>query len=352
MVSAFSGTSLQTLILEGFNEGIRIGNEIESVLRAIATTIPSQVSAAWINWIIVKTSITGPLMYLLQLNTFLFDWAGLKCCVRAARGSGAGAPLPFRIYVDSGVVLLCLHALAPASPLVAPFAFFYFLFSTPMLRRNVIFMYRPKFDAGGIRWPFLFDMSISSMFVGQILLATMMVLKRSLGPALLAAVAFVPTYLFRDAMRNKYLRAFNDVGLLQTALLDGWDTAAPESAATREARRRFLVDAHKAAYVPVCIAGTSSDDKLTAEPAVVIPTITETELELLDPVTAREEAAHLMPLRDSGSPNKPVRETSFRGSSHQYGATLRRAPTIVSPTAASGFGTSYEPCFNETNKHK
>ena len=346
-MSAFSGTSLQTLILEGFNEGIKIGNEIESILRTIATTIPSQVSASWINWIIVKTSVTSPLMYLLQLNTFLFDWAGLKCCERAARGGGAGGPLPFRIYVDSGVVLLCLHALAPASPLVAPFVFLYFLFSTPMLRRNVIFMYRPKFDAGGIRWPFLFDMSISSMFVGQILLATMMGLKRSLGPALLAAAPFLPTLLFRDSMRAKYLRAFNDVGLLQTSLLDGWDTASPESAATREARRRFLVDAHKAAYVPVCVAGTSSDDKLTAEPAVVVPTITETELELLDPT----EAAQLTPSMKSGSP-KTEREGSFRRSA-QYGATLRRAPTLVTPTSASGFGNPYEPfTFDETNKEK
>ena len=336
MVSAFSGTSLQTLILEGFNEGIRVGDELESILRTIATTIPSQVSATWINWIIVKTSVTGPLMYLLQLNTFIFDWAKLKCCVRAARGSGAGAPLPFRIYVDSGVVLLCLHALAPASPLVAVFVFFYFLFSTPMLRRNVIFMYRPKFDAGGIRWPFLFDMSISSMFVGQILLATMMALKESLGPALLAAAPFIPTYLFRDAMRHKYLRAFNDVGLLQTSLLDGWDMANPESVETREARRKFLVDAHKAAYVPVCIAGTSSDDKLTAEPAVVIPTLSETEL------SPGGQANHIVtPRAHNGGPHMQEQGNSFRNTS-QFGATLRRAPTLISPSAANGFNSTFE----------
>ena len=160
------------MILNGFDDGIRIGSELQSILRSVAQTIPTQVSSTWINWIIVKTSITSPLMYLLQLNSFLFDWTGMKCCERAVRGGGPGGPLPFRIYVDSGVVLLCLHALAPAAPLVAPFAFLYFLFASPMLRRNVIFMYRPKFDAGGIRWPFLFDMSISSMLVAQILLAT------------------------------------------------------------------------------------------------------------------------------------------------------------------------------------
>lgn len=35
-------------------------------------------------------------------------------------GSGPGGPLPFRIYVDSGSVFLCVVALAPACPMVAP----------------------------------------------------------------------------------------------------------------------------------------------------------------------------------------------------------------------------------------
>ena len=95
-----------------------------------------------------------------------------------------------------------------------------------------------RFDAGGVRFPFLFEMCISGMFVGQLLLAIMMGLKKALGPSILAAAAFVPTLLFRDGMRARYLRAFNDVGLLQTSLLDGWDTACPESMETREERRR------------------------------------------------------------------------------------------------------------------
>lgn len=81
---------------------------------------------------------------------------------------------------------------------------------------------------------------MSSMFVGQLLLAISMGLKKSLGPSVLAAAAFVPTLFFRDAMRDRYLRAFNDVGLLQTSLLDGWDTASPESQETREERRRWV----------------------------------------------------------------------------------------------------------------
>lgn len=330
VVSAFSGTLLQSMILDGFttSNGVTIGNELQEVLTTIAATIPSEISPLWINWIIVKTSVTAPLMYMLQLNTFLLDWAQLKCCERAVRGGGPGGPLPYRIYVDSGYVLLCVFALAPAAPLVAPFAFLYFLFSTPMLRRGVIFMYRPKFDAGGVRFPFLFEMCISGMFVGQLLLAIMMGLKKSLGPSVLAASTFVPTLFFRDAMRARYLRAFNDVGLLQTSLLDGWDTASPECMETREERRRFLVDSHKAAYVPVCMASSLTMEVLTAEPAVVVPTIQETESEL----NIHNNSSAESPMKDISMADVSRRESMHIGSGpKQFGATLRRASTILVP---------------------
>jgi hypothetical protein len=104
----------------------------------------------------------------------------------------------------------------------------------------------------------------------QILLATMMVLKEAIGPCLLAALPIIPTLLYRTRMRKRFLRAYEDAGLLQTSLLDEWDSSVPTSTDQREEFRRFLVDAHKAAYIPVCIAGDATS-VLTAEPAVVVP---------------------------------------------------------------------------------
>ena len=136
-------------------------------------------------------------------------------------------------------------------------------------------MYRPKFDGGGLRFPFIFDMMISALMVGQVLLCTSMALKQALGPAFLAALPVVPTYQFSRSTKKKFLRAYQDAALMQTSLLDGWNTDEPTSVKEREEFRRFLVDAHKAAYVPVCIAGNDDDEFLTAEPAVVVPLETE-----------------------------------------------------------------------------
>lgn len=115
--------------------------------------------------------------------------------------------------------MLCLFALAPASPLIAPAAFAYFLFCTPLLRWTMIFLYKPKFDMGGGRFPFIFDICVSGMVTGQILLMVMMSLKSAIGPAIAAFFATVPTIWFRYFVRRRYLRAFNDAALLQTSLL-------------------------------------------------------------------------------------------------------------------------------------
>lgn len=61
-----------------------------------------------------------------------------------------------------------------------------------------------------------------------------------------------------------------DAALLQTSQLDGWDSNTSTSPEKREEYRKFLVDAHKAAYVPICIAGGATA-ALTAEPALVVP---------------------------------------------------------------------------------
>lgn len=132
---------------------------------------------------------------------------------------GSGGPVPYRIYVDSGVVMLCVFSLAPAAPMIAIAAFFYFVCSTPMLRWTMIFLYKPKFDIGGGRFPFIFDMCISGIIVGQTLLIAMMTQKRALGPAFGAFMPMFPTIAYRYILRRRYLRAFSDAALLQTSLL-------------------------------------------------------------------------------------------------------------------------------------
>lgn len=234
---------------------------------------------------------------------------------------GPGGPTPYRILVDTGVVLLCTLALAPSSPLVSLASLVYFVLCEPLWRRNLIFVYRPKFDAGGARWPYLFDMAISSLVMAEILLTSQMALKQALGPTVVAAVPILPTLWYQQRAKKKYKKAFDDAALLQTSLLDGWDASEASTEQQREEFRRFLVDAHKAAYVPVCIAGSDTDDFITAEPAVVVPL--ETDFRPCEQTAAPSPEPAEEIAREASTSSASVRYT-------QLGATMRRAVHTLS----------------------
>lgn len=239
-------------------------------------------------------------------------------------------------------MFLCVVALAPQSPLVAPFALLYYLVCVPLWRRNCIFMYRPKFDSGGERWPFLSDMLITSLFMGQFLLTLQMVLRDAFGPAALAAFPAVPTYLYRNYLLKRFRKAYDDAGLLQTSLLDGWDNTIQTSVEKREEFRQFLVDSHKAAYIPVCIAGGATNI-LTAEPAVVIPSENDDMLGCADVAPSSGMGGKV----DDAPPNyfMDLGGISTPTVSQQRGACMRRTVSFsVHPTS------SYSPSYANSDK--
>jgi hypothetical protein len=220
---------------------------------------------------------------------------------------------------------MCTVALAPVCPVIAPAALMYFFVCEPIIRRNLVFVYRPRYDDGGLRWIFLFDMIISGLIMAQVLLSIQMTLKNAYGPMLISVCAIPVTLLFSYYCKRKYSRAFHDAALLQTALLDGWDKSNDMSLEEREQYRRFLVDAHKAAYIPVCIAGADTGDFLTAEPAIVVPRGLSEET---------DESPTGSPLVPTQLHDTVLRSRSFSADHaglvrQQPGVTLRRADSGV-----------------------
>ena len=300
LVTAFVLTAFADAAIQIWNSS-ELEDTVQTMLKNIAANTPLGVSGIWLNWIIVRTTMTLPLQYLITINSFAFDCLGWKCCSRCVMGGGPGGPIPYRIYIDGGVVFLCVVALAPQSPLVAVAALLYYFVCIPLWRRNCIFMYRPRFDSGGERWPFLSDVLIGSLFMGQFLLTLQMVLRDAFGPAVVAFAPAVPTYLYRKNLKKRFLRAYQDAGLLQMSLLDGWDNSMGTTAEKREELRQFLVDAHKAAYIPVCIAGGATN-VLTAEPAVVMPSENDDLVGYSDVINNGQQPQTQMPQDQSLSP--------------------------------------------------
>ncbi len=88
--------------------------------------------------------------------------------LQIAERRGPGGIVPYRVYVNSGVIFLCVVALAPLCPMLAPFSTLYFMFIYPLLKWGHIFVYRPTFDAGGMRWPLLHNILMNSVIVSQV----------------------------------------------------------------------------------------------------------------------------------------------------------------------------------------
>lgn len=147
-----------------------------------------------------------------------------------------------------GTVLLCSLALAPAAPVIAPFAVLYFIIYTPVLRYVLIYTYKPQYDSGGERWPRVFDIIVGSMMVAHVILSVLLFLKQAIAPGVLAGLPVIVIFLFRKMTLDRFKNAYMDAALLQTSLLDGWDVSPDKKKMTfaeREEFRRFLVDSHK-----------------------------------------------------------------------------------------------------------
>ena len=271
LVTAFFGQYLTAMLIQWYyHAGVtKISQSLWSTVNTVATLIPSAIAPQWLNWIIIRYGFIWPGGYFFQMNTFLTKITRMTCLNRVARGGGGGGPTPFRIYVDSGIVLLCVVGLSPMVPIVAPIATIYFIVVQPMLRWLLIFVYRPRYDTGGERWPLCHQIVISSLIMAQILTSVTLALKGSLAGAVFIGFCTFPTFMFSLWTEDRFLRPYKDTALLQTSGLDGANDSFSES--QREEFRRWLVDCHKASYVPTCLLG-SKENLLTVEPAVVIPT--------------------------------------------------------------------------------
>jgi len=63
VVTAFSGSSLLTAALAGIEQG-KVDTSVSAIIREICDRLSKEVSATWINWIILRTTIVLPGAYL------------------------------------------------------------------------------------------------------------------------------------------------------------------------------------------------------------------------------------------------------------------------------------------------
>ena len=154
--------------------------------------------------------------------------------------------------------------------------------------------------------------------------------KRAFGAAILAGLAVVPTFTFHVVCKDRFWQSYKDAGLLQTSKLDGWNVDEQTSFKEREGFRKWLVDCHKASYLPICVSG--EENYLTLQPAVVIATDKDKDEESLDsfhpqfdsPDRDRDNSTASPASRGGRARTSTMDSWRSTSSAHQKGALFRR----------------------------
>lgn len=249
---------------------------INTAITDLANTVPNSLGPSALSFIISSSTISFPFFYFIQICNFGTSMKCTKYINRYLKSGGNGCEVPYRIYVDSGYIFACMIALGPLCPLVGTFGMFYFIIVAPMLRFTVVFAYRPVFEGGGDKWPKLHHIIITSLLLSQLITSVTFLLKQNIIEGLIVGCCIIPTLVFNNIIQERYLRPYRCAGLLQAGRIPSSSSSSSSSTKNcrhtcneREEYRRWLVDCHKASYVPTCLSG-GTKNVLTAEPAVVI----------------------------------------------------------------------------------
>jgi len=273
-VRFFDGSTAEAAINEGLSE--------------LAQTVPTTLGPSALSYILFSSTITWPALYFMPSLNFSTRFLRLNYLNRVLKKGGLGNEVPYRIYVDSGYTFACMTALAPLCPLLGPICLLYMIIVVPMLRWLLVFGYRPAFDGGGDKWPKLHHMIVTSLLLGQVITAITLVLKQNVWEGFFIALFIIPTVLYNSIILEKYLRPYQDAALLQTSRMyyqygrDSNPSINTSSWLEQEEYRRWLVDCHKASYLPTCLSGGETNI-LTTEPAVVIAEGKESAINIMDP---------------------------------------------------------------------
>ncbi len=108
----------------------------------------------------------------------------------------------------------------------------------------------------------------------QVVVTLTFLLKGNYVAGIILGLCLIPTLIFNSIVLEKFSRPFRDASLRFTGKIykRAYEDHEDEDPwREREEFRCWLVDCHKASYLPTCLSGDGTKSLLTAEPAIVVP---------------------------------------------------------------------------------
>ncbi|XP_073224960.1 CSC1-like protein RXW8 [Cicer arietinum] len=96
------------------------------------------------------------------------------------------------------------------APLILPFLLFYFFLAYLVYRNQILNVYITKYDGGGHLWPIVFNTTVFSLLVAQIIALGVFGLKRSTVASGFTIPLLIGTVLFNQYCRQRFLPVFRN----------------------------------------------------------------------------------------------------------------------------------------------
>uniref|UniRef100_A0A7M5V1M3 CSC1-like protein ERD4 n=1 Tax=Clytia hemisphaerica TaxID=252671 RepID=A0A7M5V1M3_9CNID len=172
----------------------------------LAKSIPSQ-SGFYINYVAFATAI-GYFLTLTRIVPMIVIWLKLKCLAKTPRQRLEAWKPPRAVYelLFSKSLLFFLVGLSYSvlSPIIVPFVIIFFGFGYVVYLYQLTHVYMPEFDHGGRFWIYVFNRIMVIVFVFQLLMVGVFLLKEVFTIAILVTPLIICTIFFWIYVNNNF----------------------------------------------------------------------------------------------------------------------------------------------------
>lgn len=226
---------------------------IAEVVNAIALSVPAA-SQFFLGFILTRTGTAFAMQLLRVYSLPAMAWTLPRCwTVGQERKAWQPENPQYGDWLPTALFILCLGLVySTIAPLMLIVVAVYFAFGFIVFRYQLLYVYAANYQTNGRLWLHLFNCSIISMVIAQVVLASVMLLRGALFEVVVVVPLVVITLSFQYIMDKNYSQTFRTV---PRDVAEAADRAAPVLS-----EEGYLPFPFPEAFYPPCMYDDSSLD--------------------------------------------------------------------------------------------
>jgi hypothetical protein len=248
LLSRFYAFQVITVYFGSFIAGV-FANQLEqfiddpsSILTVLGVSAP-QSAIFFMTFLLLSALLTRPLSILRIVPLVLF-WVKSKLAgterAKARLWQDQKASYGARVADDTIAILMGL-SFSVMCPIIAPTALIFFLVSFLVWKYQLVYVYNPPYEAGGLLWKNVFNQSCCALFIFQLMMIAVLGVKESIGAPIVVAPLLFITIAFQLSAQSTFWRPMECLALMSANEIDEIEAASPATeVAIRDAKEMYV----------------------------------------------------------------------------------------------------------------